>query len=139
MSARKNAYQGLGSILARLSLCTSLQSTGGNKITKEEQDALCYSLTGSLSILIQAGQICEFDQDEIEGWAAEFALEITQFVAGLRIERERVRTMMELYSNVQAPVFDPASKTDATWAAADARVQRQEESNIVDLFSKGRP
>lgn len=139
MSARKNAYQGLGSILARLSFCTSFQSTSGNELTKEEQDALCYALTASISTLIQAGQIFEFDQDEMEGCAAEFALELTQFVAGRRIERERVRRMMELYSDVQAPGFEPASKADATWADAGVRVQRQEESNIVDLFSKGRP
>jgi len=139
MSTRNNAYQGLGSILARLSIFTSFQSGSGNEITKEEQEAFCDSLTASISTLVRAAQTAEFDQDEIEGCAAEFALELTHFVVGLLIERERVPTMMELYDNLQAPVSDPAPKVDAPSADADGRIQRQEESAVADPFSRRRP
>jgi len=139
MSASKNAYQGLGSVLARLSDITSLKSDCGNEITKEEQDALCHSLTVSVSQLIRAGRIFEFDDDEIDGCAAEFALELTRFVASLQIECEQMPTIIELFSIDQELALDPAPKADTPRTDANGCVRCQDESNVTELFAKGRP
>ena len=127
MSQNIKAYEGMGSILARLPFSTSLKSVYSS-IAEEEQDALQHALQASVSALIRARHYYLLDDDAVEACAAGFALELTRIVVGSRIEHKQVPQRMHVDGSDWELVFDPGPKTDCLRTDEKGRVWRKLEA-----------
>jgi hypothetical protein len=133
MSNNIKAYEGMGSILARLPFAISLKSIYCNTVTEEEQDALHHALQASVSTLIRARQHYELEDEAVEACAYGFALALTRIVVGTRIEHRRPVQTMQVDGHTWELVFDPGPKTEPLRTDEKGRVWRQIEPSFSDL------
>ena len=66
MSNSTKAYEGMGSILARLPFNTSLKNIYSGVLTEQEQDDLHHALQASVSALIRARQYYELEEEAVD-------------------------------------------------------------------------
>lgn len=132
MSNNTKAYEGMGSILARLPFNTSLKNTYSGAITEQEQDDLHHALQASVSALIRARQYYELEDESVEACADGFALALTRIVVGARIEHKRPMQTMQVDGHTWELVFDPGPKTEHLRTDEKGRVWRQVVPNPLD-------
>jgi poly(A) polymerase Pap1 len=133
MSNNIKAYEGMGSILARLPFNTSLKSSYSSKITEEEQGDLHHALQASVSALIRARQYCELEDDALEACADGFALALTRIFVGARLKHRRPVQTMQVDGQTWELVFDPGPKTEHLRTDEKGRVWRKAEGPFSDL------
>jgi hypothetical protein len=124
MSNNSKAYEGMGSILARLPFNTSLKNIYSGAITEQEQDDLHHSLQASISALIRARQYYELEDEAVEACADGFALALTRIVVGARIEHKRPVQTMQVDGYAWELVFDPGPNTEHLRTDEKGRVWR---------------
>lgn len=132
MSNNTKAYEGMGSILARLPFNTSLKNIYSGAITEQEQDDLRHALQASVSALIRARQYYELEEEAVEACADGFALALTRIVVGARIEHKRPVQTMQVDGHTWELVFDPGPKTEHLRTDEKGRVWRQVVPNPLD-------
>jgi hypothetical protein len=134
MSNNTKAYEGMGSILARLPFNTSLKNIYSGAITEEEQDDLRHALQASVSALIRARQYYELNDDAVEACADGFALALTRIFIGSRLERRRPVQTMQVDGHGWELVFDPGPKTEHLRTDEKGRVWRRAECSETDFI-----
>ena len=133
MSNNIKAYEGMGSILARLPFTTSLKNIYSSTVTEEEQDALHHALQASVSTLIRARQYYALEDEAVEACAYGFALALTRIVVGTRMEHRRPVQTMHVDGHTWELVFDPGPKTEPLRTDEKGRVWRQAEPSPHEL------
>lgn len=133
MSNNIKAYEGMGSILARLPFTTSLKNIYSSTVTEEEADTLQHSLQASVSMLIRARQYYALEDEALEACAYGFALALTRIVVGTRMEHRCPVQTMQVDGHTWELVFDPGPKTEPLRTDEKGRVWRQAEPSFSDL------
>ena len=134
MSNNIKAYEGMGSILARLPFNTSLKNIYSGAITENEQDDLRHALQASVSALIRAWHYYELDDDAVEACAKGFARALTRYFVDARAEPSRQAQTMQVDGHTWELVFDPGPKTDNLRTDETGRVWRQVAPVFDDNF-----
>jgi hypothetical protein len=130
MSNNVKAYEGMGSILARLPFNTSLKSIYSGAITEEETAALHHALRASVSALIRARQYYELEDDALEACADGFALALTRIFVETRLEQRRPVQTMRIDGHTWELVFDPGPKIEHLRTDEKGRVWQQVEPDL---------
>ena len=133
MSDNIKAYEGMGSILARLPFTTSLKNIYSSTVTEEEADTLHHALQASVSMLIRARQYYTLEDEAVEACAYGFALALTRIVVGARMEHRRPVRTMQVDGYTWELVFDPGPKTEPLRTDEKGRVWRQTEPSPHEL------
>jgi hypothetical protein len=132
MSNNTKAYEGMGSILARLPFDTSLKNIYSGAITEEEQDDLRHSLQVSVSALIRARRYYELDEESVDACADGFAQALTHIVVGARIEHKRTTQTMQVDGHTWELAFDPGPNSEHLRTDEKGRVWRQVTPDPLD-------
>lgn len=127
MSNNFKAYEGMGSILARLPFSISLENLRSNRLSDEEQYLLRDSLHSSAAILIRARQYYALEEMAIEALAEGFALELVRVFVDARVEEVRPVQTMHVDGDVWELVFDPGAEIDRQRTDEKGRVWRKVE------------
>ena len=133
MSNNIKAYEGMGSILARLLFTTSLQNIYSSTVTEEEADTLLHALQASVSTLIRTRQYYELEEEAVEACAYGFALALTRIVVGSRVEYRSPVQTMQVDGHTWELVFDPGPKTKPLRTDERGRVWRQTEPPPLEM------
>jgi hypothetical protein len=134
MSNNTKAFEGMGSILARLPFNKSLKNIYSGAPTEEEQDDLHHALQASVSALIRARQYYELEDEAVEACADGFALALTRIVVGTRMEHKRPVQTMQVDGLTWELVFDPGPKTEHLRTDEKGRVWCQIVPNPLDVL-----
>lgn len=119
------AYEGMGSLLARLPFNISLKNIYSSTITEEEQEHLHHALQASVSALIRARQYYELEDDAVDACADGFAQALTHIFVGARMEHKRPIQTMQVDGNTWALAFDPGPNTEHLRTDEKGRVWRK--------------
>lgn len=126
MSSCTKAYEGMGSILARLPFVNSLKSVYGSPVSQEEQDALTHALRHSASALIRARQYYQLGDDAVEACAAGFAAALMDiFITGRQEDQCLMPQRMHVDGDDWELVFDPGPPSDRLRTDEKGRVWRK--------------
>ena len=120
-----NAYEGMGSLLARLPFNISLKNIKSSTITEEEQEHLHHVLQASVSALIRARQYYGLEDDAVEACADGFARALTHIFVNARIEHKRPIQTILVDGKTWVLAFDPGPKTEHLRTDEKGRVWRE--------------
>ena len=135
METNRKAYEGMGSILARLPFSSSLKNVYGGVISEEEHDALQHALQNAAFTLMTARQYYGLGWDELEACATGFAQELTRISVSSRVEHKRSVETMLVDGHKWELVFDPGPATDDLRTDEKGRVWRKcVNDDDVDAF-----
>lgn len=133
MSNSIKAFEGMGSILARLPFSISLENIYSSRITEDEQYALHDALQVSVSAMIHAREYYELDDEAVEACSHGFAVALTRIFVGAHVEQKRPTETKQADGHIWELVFDPGLKADDLSTDKKGRVWRKVE-NIDDDF-----
>lgn len=134
MSNNSQAYEGMGSILARLPFHTSLKSIYSGAVTEGEQEALRRALQAAVSLLIRSRQYYELEDDAVESCAAGFASALAQIVLFTRGGIQAPRKTMQVDGYTWELVFDPGPKSEHWRTDEKGRVWNKVISDQIDDY-----
>ncbi len=124
MSKNTNAYEGMGSLLARLPTFISIERINGRAITDEEQVRLTSALEIAVTALIRARQYYLLDDKSVRALAAGFSFELGRIIVAASREHQTPVETMQADGRTWELVVDPGTEAEPLRTDEMGRVWR---------------
>jgi hypothetical protein len=125
MSNNINAYEGMGSLLARLPTFISIARIDGHAISDEAQARLTSALKVAVTALIRSRQYYQLDDESVSALAAGFSFELGRIIVAASREHQPPVQTMRADDQTWELAFDPGTEGDPLRTDEHGRVWRK--------------